>query len=291
MFEQNIALSPGTENFTSHTLEIVIMLLGAFILGFLLRHLLNWGKQNIDNYKLEINNWKSKYNGVSSDFAGSISKIEVLENEILSLRNRTEEGPALRVKIGELEREISRLSIGTPNPEPTNELKQKLDECNALNASLHNKIKSLQANIETESEEIKTEENEVEITNLETNIPTPQIVAEKHEIEIPEEIKIVQSEIIVEPIIENQNIRKDDLRKIEGIGPKIASILNDKGIYTFAHLALSSEEKLKAILCEQGDHYKIHEPGTWPEQAALALKGEWEQLFAWQKELKGGKKK
>ena len=260
MFEQNIALSPGTENFTSHTLEIVIMLLGAFILGFLLRHLLNWGKQNIDNYKLEINNWKSKYNGVSSDFAGSISKIEVLENEILSLRNRTEEGPALRVKIGELEREISRLSIGTPNPEPTNELKQKLDECNALNASLHNKIKSLQANIETESEEIKTEENEIEITNLETNIPTPQIVAEKHEIEIPEEIKI-------------------------------ASILNDKGIYTFAHLALSSEEKLKAILCEQGDHYKIHEPGTWPEQAALALKGEWEQLFAWQKELKGGKKK
>lgn len=71
---------------------------------------------------------------------------------------------------------------------------------------------------------------------METNIPT-QIVAEKHEIEIPEEIKIVQSEIIVEPIIENQNIRKDDLRKIEGIGPKIASILNDKGIYTFAHLA------------------------------------------------------
>lgn len=291
MFEQNIALSPGTENFTNHSLEIIIMLLGAFILGFLLRHLLNWGKQNIEKYQLEINNWKSKYNGVSSDFAGSISKIEVLENEIMSLRNRTEEGPALRVKIGELEKEINRLSIGTTNPEQTNELKQKLDECNAINASLHNKIKSLQANIDTESIEEKKEENNIEPANLVSNIPTPQVVVENREIETSEEVKVVQSEIVANPIVEDQNIRKDDLKKIEGIGPKIASILNDKGIYTFAHLALSSEEKLKAILCEQGDHYKIHEPGTWPQQAALALKGEWEQLFAWQKELKGGKKK
>ncbi|RME13236.1 MAG: 50S ribosomal protein L17, partial [Bacteroidetes bacterium] len=36
--------------------------------------------------------------------------------------------------------------------------------------------------------------------------------------------------------------------------------------------------------------YKMHDPTTWPQQAALAAKGEWDKLAKLQKELKGGKK-
>lgn len=293
MFKQNITLSPGTENFTSHSLEIVIMLLGAFLLGFLLRHFLNWGKKNLENHKLEVSNWKNKYNGVSSEYAEAISKIEILEGEKLSLRNQTEETPALRLKIIELEREITQLKLSNSSSAISEDLKEKLAECNALNASLYNKIKALQAN-EVSEEEISQKINSsigTESLKIE-EIIIPVVDDKIIEPSPTNESSIKQDlEILAENNSLDTNIKKDDLKKIEGIGPKIASILNEKGIFTFAHLALSSEENLKAILHEQGDHYKIHEPGTWPEQASLALNGEWEKLLAWQKELKGGKKK
>ena len=43
----------------------------------------------------------------------------------------------------------------------------------------------------------------------------------------------------------------DDLRKIEGIGPKIAEILSTAGIDTFASLASSDPEKLREVLLEE----------------------------------------
>jgi hypothetical protein len=43
MFEQQVTLGPGTGTFTQHTLEILIMLLGAFLLGVWLGWML-WNK-------------------------------------------------------------------------------------------------------------------------------------------------------------------------------------------------------------------------------------------------------
>ncbi len=82
---------------------------------------------------------------------------------------------------------------------------------------------------------------------------------------------------------------KDDFRKIEGIGPKIAGLLNDGGILTFAELASTDIEKIKGILEEAGSRYKMHDPTTWPKQANFAAEGKWDELKAWQDELKGGK--
>jgi len=83
---------------------------------------------------------------------------------------------------------------------------------------------------------------------------------------------------------------KDDLRKIEGIGPKIASLLNEAGIKTFKELAKTKNKKLVEILEAAGKRYRMHDPATWPEQAKLAADGKWEQLEALQKELKGGRR-
>ncbi|MEM1214118.1 MAG: helix-hairpin-helix domain-containing protein [Bacteroidota bacterium] len=84
--------------------------------------------------------------------------------------------------------------------------------------------------------------------------------------------------------------KPDDLRKIEGIGPKIAGLLKDDGIATFADLAKASQTKLKAVLTAAGPRYKMHNPTTWPEQAKLAAAGKWEELSTLQDELKGGKR-
>lgn len=78
----------------------------------------------------------------------------------------------------------------------------------------------------------------------------------------------------------------DDLKKIEGIGPKIASTLADAGIDTFAKLADTTPEKISEIIAEvRGSHVT----DTWPAQAKMAAEGNWDELKKWQDELDGGK--
>jgi large subunit ribosomal protein L27 len=81
----------------------------------------------------------------------------------------------------------------------------------------------------------------------------------------------------------------DDLKKIEGIGPKIAQLLNDAGILTFSDLANAPAERVKEILEAAGSRYKMHDPTTWGKQSQMAADGKWAELKAWQDELNGGK--
>ncbi len=84
--------------------------------------------------------------------------------------------------------------------------------------------------------------------------------------------------------------KADDLKKIEGVGPKIASILSEAGYETFAKLAKADPEKIREILLEKGGkRYAMHNPETWPKQAELAAAGKWEELKKWQDELDGGR--
>ena len=74
----------------------------------------------------------------------------------------------------------------------------------------------------------------------------------------------------------------DDLKKVEGIGPKIAEIFNNAGITTFAELAGTSVEKLQEILAAAGPRYASKKPGSWPKQAKMAAEGKWDELKEWQ---------
>ena len=90
-------------------------------------------------------------------------------------------------------------------------------------------------------------------------------------------------------IILNKKIIKDDLRLIEGVGPKIQSLLERKNINDFKTLSNTKVSKLEEILKEAGDRYAFHNPITWPEQALLAKEGKWGELEEFQNFLKGGK--
>uniref|UniRef100_UPI003743DE49 helix-hairpin-helix domain-containing protein n=1 Tax=Mariniphaga sediminis TaxID=1628158 RepID=UPI003743DE49 len=59
----------------------------------------------------------------------------------------------------------------------------------------------------------------------------------------------------------------DDLKKLEGVGPKLEEILNEAGITTYAGLAATSLEKLKEILEGAGSRYASKDPAPWIEQA------------------------
>ena len=82
---------------------------------------------------------------------------------------------------------------------------------------------------------------------------------------------------------------KDNLKKIEGIGPKIEQLLNQAGIKTWSALAGSRVSVLRKILAEAGPRFRMHNPSSWARQARLAAQGKWDQLKKLQDHLKGGK--
>ncbi len=86
----------------------------------------------------------------------------------------------------------------------------------------------------------------------------------------------------------NYSGSKDDLTKIEGIGPKVQEILNLSGIHTWAQLAKADESFIKTILEKAGGVYASMKPGTWGKQALMADEGRWDELKKWQDELDGG---
>ena len=79
---------------------------------------------------------------------------------------------------------------------------------------------------------------------------------------------------------------KDDLKVIEGIGPKVEEILHAAGIYQFHELAVTHVAKLEEVLNAAG--LQMMNPGTWPEQAALIAKGDRAGFERLTEELKGG---
>ncbi len=81
----------------------------------------------------------------------------------------------------------------------------------------------------------------------------------------------------------------DDLKKIEGIGPKIEKLLNQAGIRTFRALASSSAERLREILRAAGKRFRLADPTTWPRQAKMAAEERWEELEDYQDALQGGR--
>ena len=81
----------------------------------------------------------------------------------------------------------------------------------------------------------------------------------------------------------------DDLKLIEGVGPKIEELLNADGIRTFAKLAATNSQHIATLLDTAGPRFQIHNPETWPEQAALARDGKWDELKILQERLTGGR--
>ncbi len=106
------------------------------------------------------------------------------------------------------------------------------------------------------------------------------------EVEAPK----AEPEAVVEaPKAKKAQAKGDDLKKIEGIGPKIEELLHNAGITTFADLAKADVAAIKEILNEAGSRYQMHDPTSWPMQSEMAAGGEWDKLKEWQDSAKGGK--
>ena len=119
----------------------------------------------------------------------------------------------------------------------------------------------------------------------EKGTPTPEPPVEEE----PEAAEPQEDEEKAKPAA--KDVKPDDLKKLEGIGPKISSVLQAGGIMTYAQLSDADVDTLKKILEDEDPRLlRLADPTSWPDQAALAASGEWDALKALQQELKGGRK-
>jgi large subunit ribosomal protein L27 len=66
---------------------------------------------------------------------------------------------------------------------------------------------------------------------------------------------------------ETEEAKGDDLKKLEGVGPKLAEILVEGGFATFEAVAAASVEDIQKILEAAGSRYASKDPAPWIEQA------------------------
>jgi len=104
----------------------------------------------------------------------------------------------------------------------------------------------------------------------------------------PKKEEVVKETVAKKAPAKKASAKADDLKKIEGVGPKIAETLVAAGMVTFADLAKAKPAKIAEIIADvRGNHVT----DTWPKQAKLAADGKWDELKELQDKLDGGVEK
>lgn len=146
---------------------------------------------------------------------------------------------------------------------------------------------STATNVETESKSSTSENVDIEALKAKLGIQTTTSAVHSESNSAPKSPTYSEDNL---KLFFGNAFKYDDLKIVEGIGPKIAEILNGKGINTWWQLSQTNPDVIREWLLEVGGaSYKIHEPATWPEQAKLAYEGKFESLKQLQDNLKGGR--
>lgn len=179
----------------------------------------------------------------------------------------------LKTKLGEMTTENGSLNM-------------KVNNLTAENTDIRVKLTQADSDLHTRAEQIRKLKNDLLICESDFNVLKGQMAEKgggsgKAAVAAPAAPQSVT--------FMGTKYKMDDLKIVEGIGPKIAELLNNAGIKTWSGLAETPVSRLDEILEAAGPNYQIHSPGTWPEQAKLAAAADWEALKKLQEELDGGR--
>ena len=366
MFEQDITTGPGTGTFASHTMEILIMLLGAFLLGLWLGWVLwNKYKQAYDQLRLDNDALQASVTTLNSELGLLKTKVGALDKEredlVTKLSISDSENSDLRTKVTTLQSDVNELLNANRQLETALNLntgeavsiEENANNSDAPKASADSEMAANLAAITEDDTLLDTESasdspNVVDLSadtpattppDSEPSSPTYEDVSAPTEtitvldddnfrfvMQAPEEVDALAASArsltapaaddddpfsdhayealtgrsAAAPVEDNGQdaaaapinfmpLKQDDLKIVEGIGPKIEELLFNAGIHTYSELAAAPVTRLKEILNEAGPRFSMHDPGTWSAQALLAANGEWDNLKAYQGFLDSGK--
>jgi predicted flap endonuclease-1-like 5' DNA nuclease len=104
--------------------------------------------------------------------------------------------------------------------------------------------------------------NKVKITNIK---PAKKKATSKKK--ASPKAKATKAKVTAKKSTKKASVAKVDFTKIEGIGPKIAGILQKSGYKTYGDLGKAKKKDLLAILEKAGNRYKMHDPSNWAKQS------------------------
>jgi predicted flap endonuclease-1-like 5' DNA nuclease/predicted nucleic acid-binding Zn-ribbon protein len=230
--------------------------------------------QQLKNMATEIAEWQSHFESL-------MLKKNNQETQILELEEaRAGIGKEIAILRGEFNMQKSRNK--TLNNELL-ELNTKYAELEAEKAKINNDLTSMSSSFSAKSSNWELRYNELESRHSSLTRRFHDSSASNERME-----KTITG-LNVEILQYRRRTNPDDLKQIEGIGPKIEELLNEEGIYKYEQLAATKVDTLRAILDKAGTRFKMHDPQSWSSQAELADKGEWTKLKEYQDYLVGGR--
>ena len=208
-------------------------------------------------WKDQINKRDSKIKGLNAS-----ARAQLKENK----RDRIMLSQQINEKVVDLERDF----------------KTQLDNREENIQTLNNQINEKDASINLLQNKVTTlEEMNQESENLSEQINTKLLELEK---------SVEEKMIEVSSINARMSKMQDDLTHILGIGPKVSSVLREAGINNFTKLGSINLNRLNEILeAENPNILRLIDPSTWPEQAKLASRENWEALLNLQESLKNSR--
>jgi predicted flap endonuclease-1-like 5' DNA nuclease len=129
--------------------------------------------------------------------------------------------------------------------------------------------------------EVPVEKIVEKIVEKRIEVPVEKIVEKKITVQAPSNYRAIAA-------FYGKKIMADDLKLVEGVGPKIEQLFHKAGLKTWAAVAAKKPEQLKEILVAAGERYQMHDPGTWPRQCRMMVNDEWAELMRYQATLDGG---
>ncbi|MFM9910933.1 MAG: helix-hairpin-helix domain-containing protein [Chitinophagaceae bacterium] len=244
-----------------------------------IRNKLNSLNADLATAKSDTESFKKAASSSTNDISGLTDKLRMANAELESFRSKTSgsenELNELRNKVGSVSNELdiskSRvLELEGKSTSSDNELRSLQDR--------HLELERSKATVQTALEECQAGKASInslneEISRLKSNVTS--LEKEKNEMKL--------MAVAAPPPIAN-----DDLKLVEGMGPKIEQVFHKAGIKTFRQLATTDYQKLKSILEAEGPRYQIHDPYTWPRQASLLADNKLDELKEYQDYLIAG---
>lgn len=201
------------------------------------------------------------------------------EEILASAKQEVSEAEAQRiVQLEVLENKLTNLD---------NEKNAIIDKLKAIHSQTEIALSNIQSITTSKAKDFNTQSPKVEDQNQTLVINK---VEKEEEYDEEEEIHSVASSansITLDDDVSSS--KKDDLEIIEGIGPKIAELLDKGDISTFRVLATTPVYKIKELLTAAGPHFAMHDPTSWVEQALLAEEGKFDELEALKERLIAGR--
>lgn len=248
--------------------------------------------------------WKPKYHELQDEHLALNNKLSKLEGELQESQHRIAmlDGD-IAVANGRVREMEALVEKGRANSDPSgqNDHEIKIKKLNAEVSELKKALRIAQEITHIAKKDLETTKSDLKASDNTNKKWEAKIVELRHELNKLKTANVA-SKIDAAEKVRNTSLTDDqknaksgfekfklnDLKIIEGIGPKIAELLNDNGIATWKDLSNTTAEEIKSILEKGGNRFSFANPTSWPKQASLAASENWDELAKLQDELDGG---